>query len=199
MTATKTKKTKATKQIAQQATKEEKPVAQPQQKEAQKTEPLTMPGFAENMKACDVEVANNTIRSFVASESPSKKATHLAALALIAKEFGSRNISLTEMFNFIQSKMDLDLGSKASDVFRTILYNDYYPQTRAGKQVSVKGAVVTRYAYDNSVYCTCPLVEDPNRNPRRLWGFILKPEFVEIASKFDIDLEKLSLAMKNLK
>lgn len=154
-------------------------------------EPISMPGYEKYHKPCDIEVAENTLKRFVEAETPSKKGTHLALLAFLSTQITTEATPIAMVFSILNKKLGITINAKAGDRFRTILYNDYYPQTRPPKEVEVKGTIIKKYQWDNHIYCIVPLTLEPEHNAKKLWGFKFKPEFVEMASKIKIDSKKL--------
>ena len=177
-TKTKTKPKKETTQIQ---------VVQP----VEVQQPVEMPGYAKHCKPCDVELVENTLNRFMKADEPSKKGIHLALLAFLATQVTTEPVSLPMVFSMLNKKLGITVNAKAGDRFRTILYNDYYAQTRSPKEYEVKGVMVKKYQWDNHIYCIVPLVMEPEHQPKKLWGFRFKPEFVEVAAKIKFDKKKL--------
>lgn len=154
-------------------------------------QPVEMPGYDKHHKICDVEVVENTLKRFAELDEPTKRGTHLALLAFLSTQIKTEPTSLAIVFSILNKKLGITINAKAGDRFRTILYNDYYPQTRLPKEVNVKGILIKKYLWDNHIHCVVPLVMEPEHQPKKLWGFRFKQEFVEVASKIKIDKKKL--------
>jgi len=167
------------------------PIKEEKRALVEEKQPVTMPGYDKHHKTCDIEVVENTLKIFVEADTPTKKGTHLALLAFLATQIKTEPTSLPMIFSILNKKLEIAINAKAGDRFRTILYYDYYPQTRSPKEFEIKGIKVKKYQWDNHTYCTVPLVLEPEHQPKTLWGFRFKEEFVEASSKVKITKARL--------
>lgn len=133
-----------------------------------------MPGFEEYQKPFNYSKTMETLY-----RCDLDKGMFITLLLFLSEIHKDNDIPLGMIFCDFSKRFNVIIDPKATGKFRTLLYKDYYPQTRAG-QKNKDGKEF--YLYDNGIHCTIPLTY----GSKNLWGIRLKKEFIEIGNKINV-------------